>query len=50
VSHRYATVRLADRILVLDAGRIVEDGSHAALLAAGGRYAELYRRQAQAYA
>ena len=50
VSHRYSTVRLADRIIVLDGGRVVEDGSHAELLAADGRYARLYRRQAAAYA
>ena len=45
VSHRLAAVRDADWILVLDAGRIVEQGIHADLLAAGGRYWELLRRQ-----
>ncbi len=45
VSHRLAAVRDADWILVLDAGRIVEQGTHAELLAAGGRYWELLRRQ-----
>jgi ATP-binding cassette, subfamily B, multidrug efflux pump len=45
VSHRLAAVREADRILVLDGGRIVEQGIHAELLAAGGRYWELLRRQ-----
>jgi ATP-binding cassette, subfamily B, multidrug efflux pump len=45
VSHRLAAVRDADWILVLDGGRIVERGTHAQLLAAGGRYWELLRRQ-----
>jgi ATP-binding cassette subfamily B multidrug efflux pump len=45
VSHRLAAVRDADWILVLDGGRIVEQGVHAELLAAGGRYWELLRRQ-----
>ena len=39
------TVRLADRIVVLDRGRIVEEGTHLELLARGGRYAHLYRLQ-----
>jgi ATP-binding cassette subfamily B multidrug efflux pump len=45
VSHRLAAVRDADWILVVDGGRIVEQGTHAELLAAGGRYWELLRRQ-----
>jgi ATP-binding cassette subfamily B protein len=45
VSHRLAAVRDADWILVLDGGRIVEQGTHRELLAAGGRYWELLRRQ-----
>jgi ABC-type multidrug transport system fused ATPase/permease subunit len=45
IAHRLSTVRSADRILVLEEGRIVEQGVHADLLAAGGRYAELYRTQ-----
>ena len=49
VSHRFSTVRMADLIVVLDGARLVEAGSHEALLAAGGRYAELYRLQATAY-
>jgi ATP-binding cassette subfamily B protein len=49
VSHRFSTVRMADLIVVVDGARIVECGSHADLLAAGGRYAELYTIQASAY-
>jgi ABC-type multidrug transport system fused ATPase/permease subunit len=45
IAHRLSTVRAADVILVIEAGRIVERGSHDELLAAGGRYAELYRTQ-----
>ena len=50
VSHRFSTVTRADLILVLDKGRLVESGSHADLLALGGRYADLYGLQAVAYA
>lgn len=49
ISHRFSTVRMADRILVLDGGRIIEDGSHSELLAVGGRYAELFNLQAEGY-
>jgi ATP-binding cassette subfamily B protein len=49
ISHRFSTVRMADRILVLDDGRILEDGSHEQLLAAGERYAELFNLQAEGY-
>ena len=45
IAHRLSTVERADRIVVLEDGRVVEEGAHAALLAAGGAYAALYRRQ-----
>jgi len=49
ISHRFSTVCLADHILVLEAGRIIEAGSHPDLLARGGRYAALYETQAGRY-
>jgi ATP-binding cassette subfamily B protein len=49
ISHRFSTVRMADRILVLEHGRILEQGSHAQLVAFGGRYAELFELQAAGY-
>jgi len=49
ISHRFSTVRMANRILVLDDGRIIEDGSHEQLLALDGRYAELFNLQAAGY-
>jgi ATP-binding cassette subfamily B protein len=49
ISHRFSTVRMADLILVVDGGRILEAGDHAALIASGGLFAELYELQARAY-
>jgi ATP-binding cassette subfamily B protein len=49
ISHRLGTVRDADHIVVLDDGRVAEQGSHDALMAAGGRYARLFRLQASGY-
>ena len=45
ISHRISTVRDADQIIVLDAGRLVEQGTHDELIRAGGHYAELYKKQ-----
>ena len=49
ISHRFSTVRMADRILVLADGQIQEQGTHGQLLALGGRYAELFELQAAGY-
>ncbi|WPU96627.1 ABC transporter ATP-binding protein [Mucilaginibacter sabulilitoris] len=49
ISHRFSTVRMADRILVLEKGELVEIGSHEELLLKGGRYAELFDLQAAGY-
>jgi ATP-binding cassette subfamily B protein len=49
ISHRFSTVRMADRILVLEDGRIAEQGGHGNLLALGGRYASMFELQASGY-
>lgn len=49
ISHRFSSVRHADRIYVLDGGRIVEQGSHDELMSRRGLYAELFSLQAAAY-
>ncbi len=49
VSHRFSTVRMADHIVVIEDGRVIESGSHEELLALGGRYASLYEMQAGRY-
>jgi ATP-binding cassette subfamily B protein len=49
ISHRFSTVRMADRIVVLEDGRITEQGTHAELIARGGTYADLYEKQASRY-
>jgi ATP-binding cassette subfamily B protein len=50
ISHRFSTVRMADRIFVIDQGRLVESGNHAELMAVRGIYADLFSRQAAGYA
>jgi ATP-binding cassette subfamily B protein len=49
ISHRFSTVRMADRVFVLEGGRVVEQGTHGSLVAARGLYAELYAKQASYY-
>lgn len=49
ISHRFSTVKMADKIMLLHDGRIVEQGSHAELVALDGRYAGLYRQQVEQY-
>jgi ATP-binding cassette subfamily B protein len=49
ISHRFSTVRMADRIAVLEHGKLVELGTHEALLKQAGRYARLFTLQAQGY-
>jgi ATP-binding cassette, subfamily B, bacterial len=49
ISHRFSTVRMADRIVVLEGGRLVEEGTHSVLMALGGRYAGMFEMQAASY-
>jgi len=49
ISHRFSTVRMADRIVVLEAGQIAEQGSHRQLISLGGRYAAMFDLQASSY-
>jgi ABC-type multidrug transport system fused ATPase/permease subunit len=49
ISHRFSTVRMADRIFVIEEGQIVEQGTHEELLKLGGRYAKLFTLQAESY-
>jgi ATP-binding cassette, subfamily B, bacterial len=49
ISHRFSTVRMADRILVLESGRVAEEGTHEQLVARGGLYADLFALQAEGY-
>jgi ATP-binding cassette, subfamily B, bacterial len=49
ISHRFSTVRMADRIIVLDAGKVVEDGNHEQLCRLGGIYSEMFELQAASY-
>ena len=49
ITHRLASVRQADRVYVLHAGAVIEQGTHAELMARGGRYADLYTLQASQY-
>jgi ATP-binding cassette subfamily B protein len=49
ISHRFSTVRMADRIVVLENGRIAEMGDHASLMALDGRYAAMFEMQASSY-
>ena len=49
ISHRFSTVRMADRIVVLENGKVAEDGNHEELSRLGGRYAEMFEMQAASY-
>jgi ATP-binding cassette subfamily B protein len=49
ISHRFSTVRMADRIVVLEGGQLVEEGTHTQLLALGGRYSSMFEMQAASY-
>jgi len=49
ISHRFSTVKMADRIVVLENGRITEEGNHQQLMALGRRYYEMFEMQAASY-
>ena len=49
ISHRFSTVRMADKIAVIEGGQVIEHGTHEELLQAGGRYAKLFELQAAGY-
>ncbi len=49
ISHRFSTVRMADRIVVLSGGRLIEEGNHQQLMASGGVYAGMFEMQAASY-
>ena len=49
ISHRFSTVKMADHIVVIEHGRVTEQGSHEKLVTLGGRYAELFEMQAERY-
>jgi len=49
ISHRFSTVRMAERIIVLEDGAIAEEGNHEQLMALGGRYSEMFELQAASY-
>ncbi len=49
ISHRFSTVRMADKILVIENGEVIEQGTHEELLQLGGRYAKLFLLQAAGY-
>ena len=49
ISHRFSTVRMADRIVVLSGGRLIEEGNHQELMARGGLYASMFEMQAASY-
>jgi ATP-binding cassette subfamily B protein len=49
ISHRFSTVRMADRIVVLSGGRLTEEGTHQQLMSRGGLYAEMFEMQAASY-
>jgi len=49
ISHRFSTVRMADRIAVLSEGRLIQEGNHESLILAGGLYAEMFEMQAASY-